>query len=117
MGLDRAPMEFWKLVFLVPPNAGYAEECDAFDFHKMFKSVDFMTWCSMLLKDVMEFQTFYFSHVWLVPPNPAALISYTPLSICSNFTSFIGSIIVVCNELILPRFTAPADQGHDQLLW
>ena len=34
-------------------DAGYAEECDAFDFHKMFKSVDFMTWCSMLFKDVM----------------------------------------------------------------
>ena len=24
-------------------DAVYAEECDAFDFHKMFKSVDFMT--------------------------------------------------------------------------
>ena len=55
MGLDRAPIEFWKLVFLVSPNAGYAEECDAFDFHKMF-NVDFMTWCSMLLKDVMLFK-------------------------------------------------------------
>ena len=30
MGLDRAPIEFWKLVFLVPPNgeslARYTEE-------------------------------------------------------------------------------------------
>ena len=48
---------------------------------------------------------------------PASFISYTSWSICSNFTSCIGAIIVVCNELILPWLTTPADQGHYQLLW
>ena len=29
MGLDRAPIEFWKLVFLDPPTAEYEDFDDA----------------------------------------------------------------------------------------